>query len=530
MRSIKRIISITVVFCMVNASIAGGAELLLTIKSSDSNRLMPARIQVRGTNSKDHIPEGALKVRVGVKGWWFVSKGQTRMEVPAGRMQIRAEHGTECRPYKKTFNIKDDQSNKIAIVLVRWIDMGERGYLCGENHLHVSPEDLAPQLAAEGLDFGSSMQWWNKPRYELPPGKECVCKLDYAGRVIPSGICDYEIEHAWGAAYVLGQPSKLQRKRGGDLSNLPTVRDSHKAGALVCYQAGWSREVLFDALLGYVDVVNVCNNNFHRHGFQPRSRYSNLLDVEGFPIYHDTAVGMMKMNTDTYYRLLNCGLKLAAGAGSATGAKPNPVGYNRAYVRTPKDSSLQQFLEAWRQGRNFVTCGPMIFLTVNDRYRPGDTIRLKSKGQEVSIQVRAVSDQPLRSIEIVVNGQVINRQGLRNGSDSTLKTNTTITADSWIAARCTNEDRLLTDKELAEFDSGKGRMPVRPTRLRYAHTSPVYVEVDGRGVRVPESIVEAQKMLDAFESFINKAAKGQHKEELLTELEKARQRLGNQSS
>jgi hypothetical protein len=100
----------------------------------------------------------------------------------------------------------------------------------------------------------------------------------------------------------------------------------------VSYQGGWSREVALDALLGHVHVVNVCNNNFHLHQFQPRSRYSNLLEVDGFPVYTDTDLGMMQMNTDTYYRLLNWGLHLATGAGSACGVKQNPVGYNRAYV------------------------------------------------------------------------------------------------------------------------------------------------------------------------------------------------------
>ena len=73
---------------------------------------------------------------------------------------------------------------------------------------------------------------------------------------------------------------------------------------------------MIDALLGYVDVVNVCNNNFHRHKYQPRKRYSNLLNVDGFPEYPNTPKGMIQMNCETYYRLLNCGLRLAAGAGA----------------------------------------------------------------------------------------------------------------------------------------------------------------------------------------------------------------------
>ena len=50
----------------------------------------------------------------------------------------------------------------------------------------------------------------------------------------------------------------------------------------------------------------------------------------------NTPEGMMRMNTDTYYRLLNCGLRLAAGAGSATGAATH--GPSLAQTATPDQS------------------------------------------------------------------------------------------------------------------------------------------------------------------------------------------------
>ena len=40
---------------------------------------------------------------------------------------------------------------------------------------------------------------------------------------------------------------------------------------------------------------------------------------------------------EIYYHLLNCGLRVAPSAGSASGVLPNPVGYNRVYVHLPED-------------------------------------------------------------------------------------------------------------------------------------------------------------------------------------------------
>jgi hypothetical protein len=115
---------------------------------------------------------------------------------------------------------------------------------------------------------------------------------------------------------------------------------------------------------------------------------------------------MMQLNTDTYYRLLNWGLRLAAGLGSATGAKPAPVGYNRTYVRVKADSTLDEFNTAWKAGRNFVTNGPILIQRTRDGHYSGDTINLPPGGGTMHLEVEAVADQRLSTIEIIVNGRV----------------------------------------------------------------------------------------------------------------------------
>jgi hypothetical protein len=308
------------------------------------------------------------------------------------------------------------------------------------------------------------------------------------------------------------------------------LKESRRKGALICYQGGYSPEVLPDALLGLVDVVNVCNNNFHRHKFQPRKKYSNLLKVEGFPDYPDTPEGMMRMNTETYYRLLNCGLKLAAGAGSATGAKRVPVGYDRAYVRAGANPSLEAFLEAWRQGKNFVTNGPMIFLTVEPETgekkacRPGDCIAMPSSGGQVTIQATAMSEQPLTSFELVVNGEVVGKADVVPDSRSAqVRVTHTLREGAWIAARCCEEDRLLSDEEIDVYRIGSNYQ--LPCRLRFAHTSPVYVTVGGRGPRIAESLRQAEQMLDAFERFARETASPEFLPEILEALKTAQAKL-----
>ncbi len=500
--------------------------LELTVIDKATGKPVPARVRVRDVQGQDHVPPEAVTLKI-VKDQWFYTAGAEQIELPAGEAIVRVERGTEYRPIKTTIKVPDTGTVRFEAGLERWIDMRARGYVSGENHLHVKPTEAPVMPAGEDLNFGTILSWWNGPREQLPADWKWATDLSFGGATTPTSVFDAEVEHAWGAVYIIGSRQPLTLKADQKRANLPYVKEGRAHGAMICYQGGWSREVLVDALNGLVDVVNVCNNNFHRHKFQPRKKYSNLLNVEGFPDYPDTPEDMMRMNTETYYRLLNCGLKLAAGAGTATGAKDAPVGYNRAYVRAGKNPILADFYEAWRQGKNFVTNGPMIFLSVDpasgtgEPLHPGDTITLPQAGGKLTIKVQALSEQPLRSLEIVANGRVIGTASVDPDARSAELTVThTFDEGSWIAARCTEEDLLLSDEELAVYRVEPNYQA--PCRLRFAHTSPIYVTVDGRGPRVATSIREAEKMLDAFVRFAHEAASKEFLPEILEAVESAR--------
>ena len=500
----------------------GAAEMgVLEVSVAEAGAVAPARVRVRDAQGVDRVPAGAVVVPIGPDKW-FACMGRARLDVAVGQVSIRIERGTEYRPIIETVQVAGGQTVRRQIELHRWIDMKARGYVSGENHLHVRADDLGPMLAAEGLDFGTSLSWWNGPNLDVPPGEAWARELACGDGRCCASVYDAEVEHSWGAVYLVGLRRPMAIRSDGRRSNLPFVREARRQGALVCYQGGWSREVLIDALLGCVDVVNVCNNNFHRHKYQPRSRYSNLLGVEGFEQYPDTPEGMIRMNFETYYRLLNCGLRLASGAGSATGAKSTPIGYNRAYVRAGDNPTIESFLEAWRAGRNFVTNGPMLFLRTAAGAQPGDTIALPADGGTVRVEVEALSEQPLQSLEIVFNGRVAGRAVIPSDAHrATLSLDVPVTQGAWLAARCVERDMLLPDEHLSAYTKGGGT-PEQPCRLRFAHTSPIYVTVNGRGAQVEHSIAEARKMLEAFEQFARKTTSTENLQEILDAIDQIR--------
>ena len=66
---------------------------------------------------------------------------------------------------------------------------------------------------------------------------------------------------------------------------------------------------------------------------------------------------------------------------------------------------------------------------------------------------------------------------------------------------------------------------MKPCRLQFGHTSPVYVTVGGADAAIPTSLSEASRMLDAFERFALKTAAEQYRSEILEAQRMAREKL-----
>lgn len=525
-QSARRAALLALALLVVLASLAAesrAATLELRVVD-EGGRPLPCRVAVRPTQGPGLVPEGAVELPIGPERW-FISPGESMLAVPAGKLQLWIECGLEFVRFKETIDVAEPRATR-TVTLKRWIDMGGRGYRSGESHLHVDPPLLAPMLAAEDLDFGTVTTWWNGPdkKVHVPPGTGRSRILSFGGRDIPASVHDCEVEHAWGALFIQNLPGPLPLPSDAGRPNLDFAKYATEAGGLVHYQGGWSREVAVDALLGYVQAVQLLSNNFQPHRFQPRSRYSNLLEVAGFPVYTDTDEGMLRHSLETYYRLLNWGLPLAASAGSSTDIKQTPAGYNRAYVRLGKEASLADFYRGWSAGRNFVTNGPMLFLKSEKGAQPGDTLELPQGGGALDFELSCLSDpqQELTSAEIVVNGEVAATFPISDKHALKGRTSLTIPAGSWIAARCTVRDTLLSDEELAPYANGDKQ---QPSRLRFAHTSPIYVTVGGQHAFVRKSAEEGLQILDRFAVFAQEKAAPEYRAEILKATAQARESL-----
>jgi hypothetical protein len=170
---------------------------------------------------------------------------------------------------------------------------------------------------------------------------------------------------------------------------------------------------------------------------------------------------------DTYaihewYRLLNCGYRVAAIGGTDKMSAGMPVGGVRTYAHLGDDElTFDNWGKAVRAGKTYATSGPLLTFTVEGK-TPGDVIRLKAGGGHVRVQASATGTMPSHKLQVVFNGNVVAEASESKGVVRLeLSEDVLIDRPGWLAARCVSEHTSWH---------------VWPIKFG-AHTSPVYVEV-----------------------------------------------------
>ena len=227
-----------------------------------------------------------------------------------------------------------------------------------------------------------------------------------------------------------------------------------------------------------VDLFELTNNHIWRTKFQFKAWY---------PQY---AAKYMKLNMDSagnfterswidfgfknYYALLNCGFNMQPTGGTASGVHPVPLGFGRVYVQLKGQLDYRQWIRRLREGRSFVTTGPMLTATLNGQ--PHGSTFTDFKPGKVRIAAAGESVHPLKSIEVIINGRIARRLTPENQKSETgaykslIDVMIPIEQSSWIALRC--------------FEDRPDQRP------RFAHTAPFHIKIAGRPLKPRKEEVE----------------------------------------
>jgi hypothetical protein len=188
------------------------------------------------------------------------------------------------------------------------------------------------------------------------------------------------------------------------------------------------------------------------------------------------------------YAIWNNGLKVTAVGGEDSISNlhiSKLVGSHRTYVHTgAKGLTMTAWLDGMREGRAFVTNGPLVEMTVNGML-PGETVALASAGTSVRVEARVRSIVPLDKVTLYFNGQPV------------------------------EDIPLATDRKTAEYDKSfsvarsgwyhvraEGRPADRfplDTGYPQAFTNPVWVTVAGAPVRDRAAADYALRWIDRLQ-------------------------------
>jgi hypothetical protein len=497
---------------LLEASMASEKTVSLRgeVLDAENGELIPSRVYVQSKDGHWYFPQSASPSGSSVlyrktspaypdsvEMHVTLSAHPFRVDLPPGEYTVTVEQGKEYFPSSQRVTV-GSQPVEVKFKLTRWIDMQQRGWYSGDTHVHRNLEELPNVMLAEDLNIAFPLLYWVTEAFTAPgmspqsasrPPEPKEIPIDPTHVIYPLNT-EYEIfrvggkSHTLGAFFVLNHRTVFQE---GVPPVVPIAKRAHSEGALLeLDKHNWPWSTALVPVMG-VDLYELANNHVWRTEFGYRDfgeqapEYMNIeRDSQGW-----TERGWLDYTFQNYYALLNCGFKLRPTAGTASGVHPVPLGFGRVYVHLDGRFSSDAWVRALDQGKSFITTGPMLLVRLNDR-DPG--YRLNQTESPVSYRLTgsAFSPFPLQRIEIIMNGKVAravkprNRKTDQGAFESLIDESMEVQDSSWIAVRCF-EDR--PDK-----------------RVRFAHSSPFFIDVPGRPLR-PRS-EEVQFLIERVEAQI----------------------------
>lgn len=235
------------------------------------------------------------------------------------------------------------------------------------------------------------------------------------------------------------------------------------------------------------------------------------------PVFISEVVPDLKMNSGLriWYRLLNCGLRIPATAGTDKMNKRVSVGANRVYAIIDGKFNYQSWIEALTAGRSFVSNSPFIFCRVNDKIA-GDELHITGK-KTLTIEAEMFTQLPVDRLEIIVNGNVVAEKIVKPGEKhALLKFTYTPQKSVWVAARVHQFSQEFAFEGVSfqqRRDAGAGATlfnryygTSRPETV-FAHTNPVYVLVNQKPIRSSADAEYFQQYLKNSYSWLDTSGK-----------------------
>jgi hypothetical protein len=278
----------------------------------------------------------------------------------------------------------------------------------------------------------------------------------------------------------------------------PIAEQVHREGGLLDIDKhNWPWSMMLVPVMK-PDLFELANNHHWRTEFafrtfgEPIPAYMKLpSDQTGFDEKAWTDFGFQN-----YYALLNCGFRMMPTAGTASGVHPVPLGWGRVYVQCPGGFSLDAWMKGLREGRSFVTTGPLMQVFVNDE-PPRRVYQQTAEKTRYKFKVELWSQWQTARWEVLQEGRLLSEGGSdgpgmreRRPPGQPFATSPRIqgtrvvdvSSSTWLVVRCF--EKLPDGRE------------------RFAHSAPIFIDVEGKPL-VPKK-AEAEYLVSRVQAEIQR--------------------------
>ena len=402
--------------------------------------------------------------------------GRFPIDLPIGRVELEVVHGFHRRPLRQSVEVVGGRG-PLRFALEAGPVPADHRWISVDCHVHfISPTSALLQARAEGVEIANLLatQWGDHHTSisDLP----AAVVADPSGRhsvVMGSENRQNMLGHigllgAYDPVLPMASAGSPEARLGDPLSWL--LRDwadaAHAQGGLaiaVHFPLPYA-EVAADIVAGRIDAIEL-------QALTPGADGPSIRE---------------------WYRFLSCGFRLPIVGGTDKMSAEIPLGAIRTYARLDSDEppSFDAWSTAVRAGRTFVSSGAFVDLKV-EGCEPGEAIRLGKGGGTVEVRAEAFAAQPvIDGLELVHDGVVVARSAGPATDRWTLTERVTVARSGWLAARVTSPHTIRSG-----FATNMG-----------AHSSPVYLDVDGRRPFAPDDAAAIGTIIDGARTWIEQIA------------------------
>ncbi len=473
-------------------------SLKLLIRNEEGKEI-PARISIVDSRGKFYAPHTAWihaddsrnLTTQKFESHYFQSDGSEDVKVPAGKLIIQVSHGPQYEIQKLQVDASTI-TNPVVINLKKLnlpADFGK--WWSGDVHVHMNytgqyqnkPDRLVQQARAEDLNFV----------YNLIVNKEQrIPDINYFSTA-PDKNSDGETMLLHGQEFHTSFWGHLGLLNLKDHFILPgysgypqtAVESLFPHNAFIADRAHAQQ-----GLVGYV------------HPFEQSEVFPDQSSTLMNELPVDAALGKVdyyeligfsdhKASEHVWYKLLNCGLRIPAAAGTDAMANyaslRGPLGLNRVYVKAEETLDANVFESKLKGGKSFVTNGPMVGLKVENA-QSGESIAINSKGQSLSYSGFLRSNVPVDHVEVIWNGEVVATHSLKGPTKSAdLNGTIKVKGNGWLLLRAWSDQAH----------------PDLPDLYPYASTNPIYIQSSVSNTQQKAAAEYFLKWVTRIESKIN---------------------------